>query len=75
MCREVEKLVMAERAKSRAEGFAEGYAEGRLEGSIKSSARAIRIVMFKMSFSVEEAMQFLGLPDSEKDAVRKLIEQ
>lgn len=79
MCREVEKLVMAERAKSRAEGFAEGYAEGlaegRLEGSIKSSARAIRIVMSKMSFSVEEAVQFLALPDSEKDAVQKLVAQ
>ena len=50
MCREVEKLVMAERN----------------EG---------RNVMAKMSLSVEEAMQFLELPDSEKDAVRKLIEQ
>lgn len=78
MCREVEKLVMAERAKSRAEGFAEGYAEGFAEGRaevyIESSARAVRNVMAKMSLSVEEAMQFLDLPDSEKDAVRKLVE-
>ena len=67
MCREVEKLVMAERD--------EGRAEGRAEGNIESSARAVRNVMAKMSLSVEEAMQFLELPDSEKDAVRKLIEQ
>ena len=67
MCREAEKLVMAERD--------EGRAEGRAEGNIESSARAVRNVMAKMSLSVEEAMQFLELPDSEKDAVRKLIEQ
>ena len=71
MCREVEKLVMAERD----EGRVEGRAEGRAEGNIESSARAVRNVMAKMSLSVEEAMQFLELPDSEKDAVRKLIEQ
>ena len=63
MCREVEKIAMAERN------------EGRTEGYIESSARAVRNVMAKMSLSIEEAMQFLELPDSEKDAVRKLIEQ
>ena len=75
MCREVEKLVMAERDEGRAEGRVEGRAEGRAEGNIESSARAVRNVMAKMSLSVEEAMQFLELPDSEKDAVRILIEQ
>ena len=63
MCREVEKIAMAERN------------EGRTEGYIESSARAVRNVMAKISLSIEEAMQFLELPDSEKDAVRKLIEQ
>ena len=66
---------MAERDEGRAEGRVEGRAEGRAEGNIESSARAVRNVMAKMSLSVEEAMQFLELPDSEKDAVRKLIEQ
>ena len=41
MCREVEKLVMAERD--------EGRAEGRAEGNIESSARAVRNVMAKRS--------------------------
>lgn len=67
MCREVEKLVMEEADKKLAEGIA--------KGSIKSSARSVLNVMAKMSISVEEAMQFLGLPDEEKDAVRKLVEQ
>ena len=59
MCREVEKIAMAERN------------EGRIEANVK----AVQKIMAKMSFSVEEAMKFLELPDSEKDAVRKLIEQ
>ena len=63
MCREFEKLLMAERN------------EGRTEGYIESSARAVRNVMAKMSLSVEEAMQFLELLDSEKDTVRKLVER
>ncbi len=49
MCREVEKLVMAERAKSRAEGFA----EGRLEGKIGN----IRAIMENLSVSVDDAMK------------------
>lgn len=57
MCKEFEKLLMAERN------------EGRTEGYIESGARAVRNVMVKMSLSVEEATQFLELPDSEKDAV------
>lgn len=71
MCREVEKLVMAERAKSRAEGFAEGYAEGRLEGKIGN----IRAIMENLSVSVDEAMKLLKTPESDKDIIRKLIAQ
>ena len=33
------------------------------------------VMLWPKCLSVEEAMQFLELPDSEKDAVRKLIEQ
>ena len=75
MCREVEKLVMAERDEGRAKAVLRAVQKGRAEGNIESSARAVRNVMAKMSLSVEEAMQFLELPDSEKDAVRILIEQ
>lgn len=71
MCREVEKLVMAERAKSRAEGFAEGYAEGRLEGKIGN----IRAIMENLSVSVDEAMKLLKTPESDQDVIRKLIAQ
>lgn len=63
MCREVEKIALAERN------------EGRVEGNIEASARAVRNVMTKMSFSLEEAMLFLELPESEKDAIRKQIVQ
>lgn len=71
MCREVEKLVMAERAKSRAEGFAEGYAEGRLEGKIGN----IRAIMESLSVSVDDAMKLLKTPESDKDVIRKFIAQ
>lgn len=71
MCREAEKLVMAERAKSRAEGFAEGYAEGRLEGKIGN----IRAIMESLSISVDDAMRLLKTPESDKDIIRELIKQ
>lgn len=54
MCREVEKLVMAERAKGRAEGLA----EGRLEGKIGN----IRAIMENLSVSVDDAMKLLKTP-------------
>lgn len=71
MCREVEKLLMAERAQSRAEGFAEGYAEGRLEGKMSN----IRAVMENLSVSVDDAMKLLKTSESDRDIIRKLIEQ
>ena len=61
MCREVEKLMMAERAKSRAEGFAEGYAvglvEGRTEGRLEGKIGNIRAIMESLSVSVDDAMK------------------
>lgn len=71
MCREVEKLVMAERVKSRAEGFAEGRAEGRLERKIGN----IRAIMENLSVSVDDAMKLLKTPESDRDIIRSLIEQ
>ena len=59
MCREVEKIAIAERN----------------EGRIEANAKAVRKIMAKMSFSVAEAMQFLELPESEKDAILKLLEK
>jgi len=65
MCREVEKIALAERNKGRVEGRAEGRAE--------AYAKVIRNIMTKMSLSLEEAMLFMELSESEKDAVRKQI--
>ena len=59
MCREVEKMALAERNK----------------GRIEANAKAVCNIMNKMSLSLEEAMQFLELPEAEKDAVRKQSEQ
>lgn len=67
MCREVEKLVMAERN----EGRAEGRAEGRLEEKIG----AIRAIMESLSVSVDDAMKLLKTPESDRDMIRTLIEQ
>lgn len=67
MCREVEKMAMAERTKSRAEGLA----EGRLEGKIGN----IRAIMENLSVSVDEAMKLLKTPESDKDIIRKRIAQ
>ena len=59
MCREVEKLVMAERS------------EGRLEEKINS----VRAIMESLSISVDEAMKLLKTPESDQDVIRKLIAQ
>ena len=59
MCREVEKLVMAERN------------EGRLEEKINS----VRAIMESLSISVDEAMKLLKTPESDQDVIRKLIAQ
>lgn len=79
MCREVEKLVMAERVKSRAEGFAEGYAEGlaegRAEGRLERKIGNIRAIMENLSVSVDDAMKLLKAPESDRDIIRSLIEQ
>ena len=59
MCREVEKLVIAERN------------EGRLEGKNNS----VRAIMESLSVSVDEAMKLLKTPESGRDIIRSLIEQ
>ena len=59
MCREVEKIAMAERN------------EGRLEDKINS----VRAIMESLSISVDEATKLLKTPESDKDIIRKLIAQ
>lgn len=59
MCREVEKIAMAERN------------EDRLEEKINS----VRAIMESLSISVDEAMKLLKTPESDKDIIRKLIAQ
>ena len=59
MCREVEKIAMAERN------------VGRLEEKINS----VRAIMESLSISVDEAMKLLKTPESDKDIIRKLIAQ
>ena len=59
MCREVEKIAMAERN------------EGRLEDKIIS----VRAILESLSISVDEAMKLLKTPESDKDIIRKLIAQ
>ena len=59
MCREVEKIAMAERNK------------GRLEEKINS----VRAIMESLSISVDEATKLLKTPESDKDIIRKLIAQ
>lgn len=59
MCREVEKIAMAERN------------EGRLEEKINS----VRAIMESLSISVDEATKLLKTPESDKGIIRKLIAQ
>ncbi len=66
MCRSVEKIAKTERA--------EGHAEGRAEEQ-RSHANSIRAAMIKMSYSVDEAMDFLDIPEADRETYRKLLAQ
>lgn len=41
----------------------------------ESQLNSIRALMDSLSVSLEEAMKLLKMPESDKDALRKLIEQ
>lgn len=58
MCREVEKLVAEERLQTQAESF----------------ATAIRALMASQSISLDDAMRYLNIPESDKEKYRKLLE-
>ena len=54
------------RAEGRAEGRIEGRAEGRVEGLEEGRVEAMRKMMKELSFSAEQAMNVLGIPDSDR---------
>ena len=48
-------------------GFSEGFTEGFLEGFTEGLSKVIKILMEKLNISFEEALDVLGIPDSEKE--------
>ena len=53
-------------AEFREEGKEEGRAEGRAEGLEEGRVEAMRKMMKELSFSAEQAMNVLGIPDSDR---------
>ena len=60
------RLFEEAREEGRAEGRIEGRAEGRAEGLEEGRVEAMRKMMKELSFSVEQAMNVLGIPDSDR---------
>lgn len=65
MCREIEKL-----AESR---YAEGQAEGKAEARAETHAEALRTVMSKMHLELDEAMDFLDIPEADRAALKSIV--
>ena len=61
--------------KGRAEGRAEGLATGRAEGRAEEKLNAIKSLMKKLNFTMEQAMNALGVPESEQERYARLLNQ
>lgn len=48
-------------------GFEKGFSEGFTEGFSEGLSKVIKILMEKLNISFEEALDILGIPDSEKE--------
>ena len=63
------------RAEGLAEGRAEGLATGRAEGRAEEKLNAIKSLMKKLNFTMEQAMNALGVPESEQERYARLLNQ
>ena len=61
------------RIQGRAEGRAQGRRQGRTQGIAIERARSARMFMRRMGFSEDEAMDFLEIPENERDECRKYL--
>lgn len=63
------------RAEGLAEGRAEGLATGRAEGRAEEKLNAIKSLMKKLNFTMEQAMNALDMPESEQERYARLLNQ
>ena len=63
------------RAEGLATGRAEGLATGRAEGRAEEKLNAIKSLMKKLNFTMEQAMNALGVPESEQERYARLLNQ
>ena len=61
------------RVEGRTEGRAEGRAEGRNEGRFSNELKKLKVVMKKMSLTLDEAMEFLETPEEDKEKYTKAL--
>ncbi len=62
-------------AEGRAKGLAEGRAEGRAEGALITLCENVRSTMDFFGIDIEKAMTALKVPEDQKDAVRKRVNE
>ena len=63
------------RAEGLATGRAEGLATGRAEGRAEEKLNAIKSLMKKLNFTMEQAMNALDMPESEQERYARLLNQ
>ena len=61
------------RSEGHAEGHAEGRVEGRVEGRSEGMLAAVRSIMVKLGLSLDEALNALSIPESERQFFIKAI--
>lgn len=57
------------------EGHARGLAEGRAEGALTTLCENVRSTMDFFGIDIEKAMTALKVPEDQKDAVRKRVNE
>ena len=62
-------------AEGRAEGLATGRAEGLATGRAEEKLNAIKSLMKKLNFTMEQAMNALDMPESEQERYARLLNQ
>lgn len=55
------------------QGLVQGRIEGRTEGQIEERVETISKVMKKLNFTLDQALQFLEIPESQYDLYRGLL--
>ena len=65
MCKAIDDMRKESKEEGRTEGRVEGRLEGRVEGIESTRLESIRIVMERLKYTAQQAMEFLKIPTAD----------